>query len=99
MGEIAGLLSNYGVGTVIICMFVYDWLTNKKDIKKTLEQNNAFLTEISKSTLNTAKSLDLLQQTMNDEKEALSIHDRRCEDIQRVVKETKEILEKERRNK
>lgn len=99
MIEIAGIVKEYGVEIVIICMFIYDWFTNKKDIKETLTQNNSFLTEISKSSMNTAKSLDLLQQTMNDEKETLAVHDRRCEDIQRIVKEIKKALEEERRNK
>lgn len=94
MTEIAEILSNYGVGAIIICLFIYDWLTNKKDIKNTLTQNNKFLTEINNSSSNTAKSLDLLQQTIDAEKQALLTHDKRCEEIQKIVKEIQKELKK-----
>lgn len=94
MKETLELLSNYGVGLVIIMLFIYDWFTNKKDIKKTLNQNEKCLEEISISSKNTTKSLDLLQQTMNEQKDALMIHDKRCEKTQYLVEEIKNNIER-----
>lgn len=68
MEEITQLIFNYGIGFVIVGLFIYDWITNKKDIKKTLTQNEKALEEIANSTKNTAKSLELLQQSMNEQK-------------------------------
>lgn len=93
MEEMAKLLSDYGVGLIIVVLFIYDWLTNKKDIKKTLEQNEKCLEEISSSTKNTAKSLDLLQQSMNEQKDSLMIHDKRCEKTQYIVEEIKHVVD------
>lgn len=68
MEEVTSLLFNYGIGFVIVGLFIYDWITNKKDIKKTLGQNEKALEEIANSTKNTAKSLELLQQSMSEQK-------------------------------
>lgn len=39
MENIVQLVFNYGIGFVIVGLFIYDWFTNKKDIKMTLKQN------------------------------------------------------------
>ncbi|MEG0873050.1 MAG: hypothetical protein RSG48_03715 [Clostridia bacterium] len=72
MEEIAKLISNYGVQVIIICMFIYDWLTNKKKISETLD-------EMKISNTNTSKSLELLQRSMDNQQEFLKVHDKRCE--------------------
>lgn len=97
MEEITKLLFNYGIGFVVVALFIYDWITNKKDIKKTLEQNERALEEISNSSKNTAKSLELLQQSMNEQKDNLLVHDKRCEKTQYIVEEIKQNLSEMRR--
>ena len=44
MQEIIELISKYGVSLVIVGLFLYDWLTTRKDMQKTLEQNSKCLT-------------------------------------------------------
>ena len=63
MNEIAQLIGNYGVSAIIICLFIYDWLTNKKKIQETLEQNAKCLEEMKNTNYNTYKSLEILQKT------------------------------------
>lgn len=43
MENIVQLVFNYGIGFVIVGLFIYDWFTNKKDIKMTLKQNEKCL--------------------------------------------------------
>ena len=63
MEEMANLISNYGVTIIIVALFLWDWLTNKKDMKDTLGV-------IKDTSINISKSLDLLQKSMDrhDEK-------------------------------
>ena len=63
MEEMASLISNYGVTIIIVGLFLWDWLNNKKDMKDTLEV-------IKDTSINISKSLDLLQKSMDrhDEK-------------------------------
>lgn len=93
MEKIVELLSNYGVGLVIVGLFIYDWLINKKEQTNILKQNEKCLEELSVSSKNTSKSLELLQQSMNDQKEALFIHDKRCEKTQYLVEEIKKKVD------
>ena len=74
MEEIANLIMDYGVSIIIIGLFIWDWITNKKDIKKTLEaieENSknvgACLTEMKQSNDNISKSLDLLQKSLDNQ--------------------------------
>lgn len=92
MEEITKLVFNYGIGFVIVGMFIYDWIVNKKDVKKTLNQNEKALEEIANATKNTAKSLELLQQSMNEQKDSLQLHDKKCEKTQYIVEEIKELV-------
>ena len=55
MEEIANLITNYGVSIVIVALFIWDWVTNKKETKKTL---NA----IQKSNENIASCLTEMKQ-------------------------------------
>ncbi len=79
MQEIIDLISKYGVPLVIVALFLYDWLTTRKDMQKTIEQNTICLKEIQNTNKNTAKSLELLQKSMDNQSDFLQVHDKRCE--------------------
>lgn len=64
MEEFAKLLADYGVTVIIITLFIWDWISNKKDMKDTLEV-------IKDTSLNISKSLDLLQKSMDRHDEKL----------------------------
>ncbi len=65
MENIFQSVANYGVSVIIIGLFVWDWITNKKKITETLE-------EMKVSNANTSKSLELLQKSMDTQMEVLS---------------------------
>ena len=81
MQEIGKLINEYGVSLVIVILFLYDWLTTRRNMQKTIEQNGKCLIEIQNTNMNTAKSLELLQKSMDNQSEFLQVHDRRCEAI------------------
>lgn len=64
MENIANLVANYGVSAIVIVLFVWDWVTNKKKITETLE-------EMKVSNANTSKSLELLQKSMENQEQTL----------------------------
>lgn len=64
MEQIASLFGTYGVSAVIIILFLWDWVTNKKENKETLNV-------IKNTSINISKSLDLLQQSMDKHDEKL----------------------------
>ena len=57
MQEFINLISNNGVGIVIVGLFLWDWVANKKKVVDALG-------EMKISNANTAKSLELLQNSM-----------------------------------
>ena len=74
MEEIANLITNYGVSIIIIALFIWDWISNKKDVKDTLaaikESNEniaSCLNEMQLSNNNISKSLDLLQKSLDNQ--------------------------------
>ncbi len=74
MEEIANLIMDYGVTIIIVALFIWDWVTNKKEIKNTLraiEENSknigSCITEMNQSNNNISKSLDLLQKTLDNQ--------------------------------
>ena len=79
MAEIIDLISKYGVPLVIVGLFLYDWFTTRKDMQRTIEQNSICLQEIQNTNKNTAKSLELLQKSMDNQSDFLQVHDKRCE--------------------
>lgn len=85
MQELAEMISKYGVPLIIVVLFLYDWLTTRKDMQKTLEQNSTCLIEIQNTNRNTAKSLELLQKSMDNQSEFLQVHDKRCEAIEKDI--------------
>lgn len=64
MENIVQLVANYGVSIVIVGLFLWDWVTNKKKITETLE-------EMRVSNSNTSKSLELLQKSMENQEQTL----------------------------
>lgn len=82
MEELLQTISNFGVSLVIVALFLYDWFTTRKNMQKSLEQNSACLSEIQNTNKNTAKSLELLQKSMDNQSDFLKVHDKRCEKIQ-----------------
>lgn len=58
MQDMITYIANCGVCIVIVALFLWDWLNNKKDMKDTLEV-------IKETSINISKSLDLLQKSMD----------------------------------
>lgn len=85
MKELLEMLTNYGVSIIIVGLFLYDWFTTRKDMQKALEQNGKCLVEIQNTNKNTAKSLELLQKSMDNQSEFLQVHDKRCENIEKSI--------------
>ena len=94
MQEMLEMISKFGVSLVIVALFLYDWFTTRKDMQKTLEQNSICLIEIQNTNRNTAKSLELLQKSMDNQSEFLQVHDKRCEEIEKYIEEAKNDIEK-----
>lgn len=94
MENIMEMISKFGVSLVIVGLFLYDWFTTRKDMQKTLEQNSVCLVEIQNINKNTAKSLELLQKSMDSQNEFLQVHDKRCGNIESDIKEINYKIEK-----
>lgn len=93
MQEMAELINKYGVPLMIVVLFLYDWFTTRKDMQKTLEQNSTCLMEIQNTNRNTAKSLELLQKSMDNQSEFLQVHDKRCEAIEKDIEKIEMRME------
>ena len=65
MENIVQMLANYGVSIVIVGLFLWDWIANKRKITETLE-------EMKITNSNTAKSLELLQKSMENQEQTLA---------------------------
>ena len=63
-------------------------------MQETLKQNNMCLKEIQSTNKNTAKSLELLQKSMDNQYEFLQVHDKRCEQSTNGILEINKELEK-----
>ena len=79
MEEWLTLISNYGVTIIIVALFLWDWISNRKDVKNSLEQ-------MSKANDNTANSLDLLRKSMENQEKLLVEHDKRSIEIMSEIK-------------
>lgn len=100
MEELMKMLSEFGVPLVIVALFLYDWITTRKDMQETLKQNNMCLQEIKNTNINnaetnknTAKSLELLQKSMDNQYEFLQVHDKRCENIEKNIEKIEVRME------
>ena len=79
MEEILNLIGDYTVSAIIIGLFIWDWISNKKKIAETIEQNAKCLEEIKKTNENTAVSLELLKQQMEKTDSKIEILTERIE--------------------
>lgn len=85
MEEMVKILSSYGVSFVIVALFLWDYITNKKReeknqevIKNTLDTvNNTTKTiadcliEMQQNNKNMSKSLDILQQSVDNQSQKI----------------------------
>lgn len=78
MEEIVSLISNHGVSVVIIALFIWDWVSNKKEIKNTLNAIRESNEAISMFNHNISKSLDLLQKSLDNQTEKIDRLLERC---------------------
>lgn len=74
MEQIANLVANYGVSIIIVVLFIWDWVSNKKTVSETLQtiakaSNNIeeCLRNIEQNNDNISKSLDLLQRSIENQ--------------------------------
>ena len=93
MQEMLEMTNKFGVSLIIVVLFLYDWFTTRKDMQKTLEQNSTCLIEIQNTNKNTAKSLELLQKSMDNQSEFLQVHDKRCETIEKDIEKLEMKME------
>lgn len=100
MEELMKIISEFGVPLVIVALFLYDWITTRKDMQETLKQNSMCLEEIKNTNINnaetnknTAKSLELLQKSMDNQYEFLQVHDKRCENIEKNIEKIEVRME------
>lgn len=80
MENIAQLITNYGVMVVIVVVFLWDYINNKKKLvedqdtitntllalNQTLSAISSCLQEIKQSNSNTSKSLEILQNQLEN---------------------------------
>lgn len=85
MEEIINMLSSYGVSFVIVALFLWDYITNRKreeknqeiikntiiTVNETTKTISNCLLEMQQSNVNMSKSLDILQQTVNQQSSKL----------------------------
>lgn len=78
VGQLGQLIGTYGVGIVIVALFLWDYITEKKKLQENQEIMKTTLTtldntsktisnclnEMQQTNSNTAKSLELLQKQM-----------------------------------
>lgn len=74
MEEMANLLVNNGTAVVIVLLFIWDWVANKKQVTETLKAISETsknieecLKNLEQNNENISKSLDLLQQSMDSQ--------------------------------
>lgn len=75
----------YGVLLAIAGIFLYDWLKNKDRVNDTLKQNTKILGELSNTNANISKTLDLLQTSMDLQRNMLVEHDNRSVKIEHQI--------------
>ena len=87
MEEMLNLISTYGVSAIIVGLFLWDYVSNKKKLAenqemikstlKTVEETTTTisncLVEMQQTNLNTAKSLELLQRQMENTDKKIDI--------------------------
>ena len=74
MLDVISIVTNYGISMVIVCLFIWDWITNRKVVTGTLKEMAATNANIEKCLVNmeqhnenVSKSLDLLNKAMESQ--------------------------------
>lgn len=83
MEELLNLIGNYGAMVVIVALFLWEWVCTKKDTRKALE-------EMKNANINIAKSLELLQKSMENQEHIMQEHDKRSVEILSIVNQKKD---------
>ena len=99
MQETIKFVAEYGVTIVIVGLFLYAWWDDRHNRNKILDNslklehnNNEILNEMKKTNSNTAKSLELLQISMQNQSEMLKRHDEHFNDgLKILIKDVQSI--------
>ena len=78
MKEIVEIIFNYGGTLVLAALFVYMFLTDRKDLKEEKKNNTQVLKELSASNNNIAESLNLLKTSIELNTDEYRQHDERA---------------------
>lgn len=78
MEETAALIFNYGGTVVLAVLFVYFFITDRKDRKEEKNNNTQVLKELSNSNQNIAESLNLLKTSIDTNTAEYRQHDERA---------------------
>lgn len=74
-------------------LFVWVFIQDKTKNNKMLEDNTKMLQVLTESNNNIAKSLELLQKSMDNQYEFLQVHDKRCEEIEKSIEKIEVRME------
>ena len=78
MKEIVEIIFNYGGTLVLAALFVYMFLTDRKELKEEKKNNSQILKELSASNNNIAESLNLLKTSIEINTDEYKQHDERA---------------------
>lgn len=78
MEEIVALVFNYGGTVVLAGLFIYVFVTDRKDKKEEKSNNTQILKELSNSNQNIAESLNLLKTSIDTNTAEYRQHDERA---------------------
>lgn len=78
MEEVVALIFNYGGTIVLAGLFVYVFITDRKDKKEEKSNNTQVLKELSNSNKNIAESLNLLKTSIDTNTAEYRQHDERA---------------------
>lgn len=79
MNDLLKIISDYGVSTLVVILFVYDWIVNKKEVKNTLSviketstNMNNILEELKSGNENIASSLAIISKSVDNQKDIIN---------------------------
>lgn len=79
MNDLLKIISDYGVSTLVVILFVYDWIVNKKEVKDTLSviketstNMNNILEELKSGNENIATSLAIISKSVDNQKDIIN---------------------------
>ncbi len=78
MEEIVKLIFNYGGTVVLAALFVYMFISDRKELKEEKKNNTKVLSELSTSNNNIAESLNLLKTSIDINTTEYKQHDERA---------------------